>query len=73
MITTIGTTQGEYAKKYGIGVATENIEGLASEIVKYEQEFDSIKYEEKRQFLLNIFLEDYQVFERAIINFVTSN
>lgn len=73
MITTIGTTQGEYAKKYGIGIATENIEALASEIIKYEQEFDSVKYEEKRQFLLNKFLEDYQVFERAIINFVTGN
>lgn len=72
MITTIGTTQGEYAKKYGIGIAVENAENLASEIVKYEQEFDSVRYEENRQLLLNKFLEDYQVFEKTIIDFISN-
>jgi hypothetical protein len=66
MITTIGTIQGDYTEKYGLGIAIENTVNLAEQLTDYYNHFDSMKFEEQRSLLLNKFKKDYDRFEQTV-------
>ena len=71
MIVTKDTTQGDYAEKYGVGVALENTEGLAEKLDAFLQQ-DFVKYSQRCNTLLGEFIHDYEEFENVIKQFVSA-
>lgn len=71
MLTRMGTIQGDYAKKYGMGVAVPDTSQLTNELVRYFEQFDWKQYEKQRLLLLNRFKKDYQIFKDALIEFTS--
>lgn len=70
MITTADTIQGDYAAKYGVGIAIKDTENLSGELEKYVYLFKPDEYERNRKLLLNSFMDDYNTFKNAILDFV---
>lgn len=70
VIVTSNSTQSEYVEKYNLGISIENCNNLAEEIENFEAEFDEKKYMENRNILLNKFVDDYNMFEKKMINFI---
>lgn len=70
MIVTKGTTQGDYADKYQVGLAVENCEGLQGELQRFIQQ-DYTSYVQRCNDLLSSFLRDQEQFEYAVIKFVS--
>lgn len=71
MITTANTIQGDYAAKYGVGIAIDNTDQLGSMLETYVKEFDASKYETNRNQLLQSFKQDYDIFKKAVVDFAT--
>lgn len=70
MIVTKNTTQGDYAEKYGLGVALENCNNLYSELARFIQNVDYEAYSRRCDSLLKQFLDDQALFENAVKSFV---
>ena len=70
MITTADTIQGDYASKYGVGIAIKDTKNLSMNLNNYIQQFKPDEYERNRKLLLNSFMDDYNTFVCAIRNFV---
>ena len=69
MITTKDTIQGDYAEKYGVGIAIDDTTDLAERLKKYIETFNGREYEDRRNELLKSFLNDYDLFRNAVIKF----
>lgn len=72
MIVTKDTTQGDFAEQYGVGVAIEDCKNLPT-ILQDFLKHDYICYVQQCNILLKSFLNDYQVFENNIIEFLFNN
>jgi hypothetical protein len=72
MITTKGTIQGKYAEEYGVGLAVTTTADLAEQLEEYDRTFDSARYEQQRNLLLNEFKQDYQRFKEIVTDFCCS-
>lgn len=71
MIVTKDTTQGDYAEKYGVGVALENTDGIAEKLDAFLQQ-DFAVYSKRCNALLGEFIHDYEEFESVIKQFVSA-
>lgn len=71
MIVTKDTTQGDYAEKYGVGVALENTERLAEKLDAFIQQ-DFVEYSQRCNALLGEFIHDYEEFESVIKQFISA-
>ena len=69
MITTADTIQGDYADRFGVGIAIADADHLAERLQQYMDDFDETTYERNRHQLLQSFLKDYEEFERAVLIF----
>ena len=69
MITTAGTTQGNYASYHKVGVAIENCNKLDSILLSYKHSIDYINFSENANKLLAVFVDDYKKFSKTIVNF----
>lgn len=70
MITTAGTTQGDYASRYGVGVAIVDNRNLCRQLHDYVENFNDEVYERNRNQLLNEIYKDCQTFRNAVISFL---
>lgn len=70
MITTANTLQGDYASKYGVGLAMENCNNLPGVLKEYLKNLDSKRYQLNCKTLLKEFLLDYSKWENIIKQFV---
>lgn len=71
MIVTRNTTQGDYAEKYGVGLAIETTEGLADKLKAFLKQ-DYATYCERCNTLLSDFIHDYIDFYKAVKQFVSA-
>lgn len=69
MIVTRGTTQGDYAERYGVGIAIDDCHDLADRINDFLAQ-DRAAYEQRCDNLLADFMEDQQRFEEAVRQFI---
>lgn len=69
-IATKDTIQGDYAEKYGVGIAITTAQELDKHLQEYIANFNCYDYEEKRNQLLQSFLNDYEIFRKAVKKFV---
>lgn len=69
MIVTKNTTQGDYAERYGLGIAVESCSNLRKELLGFLKN-DFVNYANRCDRLLEIFLEEQMTFENAIVQFV---
>ena len=69
MIVTHGTTQGDYAERYGVGIAIDDCHDLADRIQAFLAQ-DRAAYEQRCDDLLAHFMEDQKRFEAAVIAFI---
>lgn len=69
MIVTQDTTQGDYAEKFGVGVAVKDCSQLNEKLTEFLQA-DFETYKQRCNDLLQNFLKDQIDFERQIIEFV---
>lgn len=70
MITTAGTTQGDYAVKYNVGIALKDCTNLAEELKCFIEEMDYDEYCKQCNILLNEFIYDYEKFYAVLTNFI---
>ena len=71
MIVTKDTTQGDYAERYGVGLALETTEGLAGKLKDFLKQ-DYAAYCERCNSLLSDFINDYNEFYGAVKQFVSA-
>ena len=71
MIVTHGTTQGDYAERYGVGIAIDDCHDLPGRLREFLAQ-DRAAYGQRCDALLAEFMEDQQRFEEAVIKFVTN-
>lgn len=69
MITTVNTVQGDYAAKYGVGVALENCENLEQRLKEYLLSDAYNHFSENAHNLLNQFVQDYKKWETVLCEF----
>lgn len=72
MIVTKNTTQGDYAEKYGVGLAVDCCDNLKENIESYINKYDAEKYSKNCNILLKEFLDDYEEFKNIVLNFATN-
>ena len=72
MIVTKNTTQGNYAEKYGVGIALENCRTIIEETELFLKK-DYQSYARRCNELLSGFLKDQDEFEKAVKNFIMNN
>ena len=70
MITTADTVQGDYAAKYGVGVALEDCENLDMRLKEYLQSDAYKHFSENAHNLLNQFVQDYEKWETVVDEFL---
>lgn len=70
MIVTRGTTQGDYAERYGVGIAIDDCHDLPDRIHAFLAQ-DRAAYEQRCDDLLAQFMEDQKRFEAAVKRFVS--
>ena len=70
MITTKYTTQGDYAETYKVGVALENCNNLPYILKSYLETMDTQQFCLNCNQLLTVFLKDYEVWEKMVIEFI---
>lgn len=71
MIVTRGTTQGDYAERYQVGIAVDDCHDLANRLHEFLSQ-DRAAYEKRCEYLLACFIEDQRRFEAAVTKFITS-
>lgn len=71
MIVTKNTTQGDYAERYGVGLALETTEALADKMQEFLKQ-DYAAYSERCDSLLSEFINDYNEFYGAVKQFVSA-
>lgn len=71
MIVTKGTTQGDYAEKYNVGVALKTTDEIAEKLDAFLQQ-DFAEYSKRCNALLGEFIQDYEEFESVIKQFVSA-
>ncbi len=72
MIVTKGGEQGNYAEKYGVGLAVESCDGLAERIIEYVAALNFEEYKKNCNNLLREFIEDYNRFAKVVDSFIAS-
>lgn len=72
MIVTADTTQGDYAAKYGVGVALENCDNLTTKLRNYLKSYEYQHFTENADRLLLSFIKDYEKFHTILISFLKS-
>ena len=70
MIVTRGTTQGDYAERYQVGIAVDDCHDLAERIREFLAQ-DFTAYEKRCNDLLARFMEDQKRFEATVVKFAT--
>ena len=70
MITTANTTQGIFAEKYNVGVAIDNCVNLADDLTSYLAGLDRNEFNESCNNLLNVFLQDYNIWYEVVSTFL---
>lgn len=71
MIVTRGTTQGDYAERYGVGIAVDDCHDLPDRILAFLAQ-DHAAYKQRCNDLLAHFMEDQKRFEDAVAEFVNT-
>ena len=71
MIVTQDTTQGDYAVKYGLGVAIQDGTSLAEKLQSF-LESDYLEYSKRCNDLLRLFMIDQHAFENKVNSFIES-
>ena len=71
MIVTRGTTQGDYAERYQVGIAVDDCHDLADRLLEFLSQ-DHATYEKHCNDLLDSFMEDQKRFEAAVEKFINS-
>ena len=69
MIVTRGTTQGDYAERYGVGIAIDSCEGLSDELRQFLTT-DQNAYARCCDALMAEFQKDQERFEATVIKFI---
>ena len=69
MIVTRGTTQGDYAERYGVGIAIDSCEGLSDELRQFLST-DQNAYAQRCDALLAEFRKDQERFAATVIKFI---
>lgn len=69
MIVTRGTTQGDFAQQYGLGLVIDNCKDLARSIIEYRERLDYDHYINQCNLLLNQFIEEDNIFEQKVKSF----
>lgn len=72
MITTAGTTQGDYAQTYGVGLAINSCEELPERLKEFLNSNQLEIYHDNAQKLLASFIDDYENFEAMVNVFINS-
>lgn len=72
MIVTKGGEQGNYAEKYGVGLAVSSCEGLAEKVKDFIENLNFEQYSENCNKLLNEFVDDYKRFTDVVDKFIAS-
>lgn len=70
MITTANTTQGDFAVKYGLGVALEDCSDLINKLESFQKENDFSSYSKRCNELLSQFIVEQHLFEKKVLEFV---
>lgn len=70
MLVTSGTTQGDFAQQYGVGLVINNCEGLKDTIEDYMNNLDFGKYCMQCNSLLKEFLDENKQFEDVVSSFI---
>lgn len=70
MLVTKGTTQGDYAQNYQVGVSVDNCNGLLGNLKSFIQQ-DYHSYAQRCNELLASFLKDQEQFEQAVKKFLS--
>lgn len=71
MLVTKNTTQGNYAERYKVGLALDTTEGLAVKMQEFLKQ-DYAAYSERCDFLLSVFINDYNDFWGVVKHFVSA-
>lgn len=67
MIVTADTTQGDYASKFGVGVAVENCNNLREQLISYLKSDNYKNFSKNANYLLAEFVKDYELFEETVL------
>lgn len=70
MLVTSNSVQGDFVEKYQLGLSLDNCDNLDCKIKSFLKEFDRNAFEERCNILLEKFLQDYELFENSVLNFV---
>jgi len=70
MIVTANSTQGEFVEKYNLGLSVQNCDNLDKKINTYIKHFLFSEFSESCDLLIEGFLKDYSIFEKALIKFI---
>ena len=70
MITTVNTTQGDFAVNNGLGVALEDCSDLINRLESFQQENDYTTYSKRCNILLSQFIDEQHLFEKKVLEFV---
>lgn len=70
MIVTKNTIQGDLVEKYGVGIAIENCQNLADNLLQYRAQFNVEVYMKGRNQLLSKILKEQDEFRLSVNNFI---
>lgn len=70
MITTADTTQGDFAAKYGLGIALDDCNNLVDRLESFQKENDYGQYSKRCNELLLRFIGEQHLFEQKVLEFV---
>lgn len=71
MITTANTTQGDFAVKYGLGVALEDCSDLINRLELFQKDNEFSSYSKRCNELLMQFIDEQHLFEKKVLEFVS--
>jgi hypothetical protein len=72
MIVTTQSIQGYYVEKYNLGLSLDDCNNLDVKLKEYLIQFDYDSFCDRCNALLNIFIKDYILFEKSVLDFVNS-
>lgn len=70
MIASANSTQGEYVKKYRLGLLVENCNGLHDKCIQFLATEDNIDFNRRCNDLLKEFINDYEEWSKMLHNFI---
>lgn len=70
MLVTSGTMQGDFVEQYQLGLSVDNCENMDKKMIDFLTNFDYEAFSKNCDKLLTIFMEDYNIFENKVIEFL---